>query len=128
MDTDAYSQEKVHVKGCNVYLSGPMTGIEDWNRTAFDKAEELLVCEPFNVVWIYNPADHIDEFKGLSHEMAIWRSIHSLVGIGSTKPLAPYYDLLVSLPGWEKSAGATLEREVAIACGIEVCELAEVVE
>ena len=37
-------------------------------------------------------------------------------------------DLLVSLPGWEKSAGATLERTVAEACGIEVCELAEAEE
>ena len=30
-----------HVKGRRVYLSGPMTGMEDWNMTTFDAAEKL---------------------------------------------------------------------------------------
>ena len=118
-----------HVKGRRVYLSGPMTGMEDWNRTTFDAAEKRLVCEPFDVMWIYNPADHIDEMRSLSHEEAMYLSIHSLMSIDvADSKFVPYYDVLVSLPGWEKSAGACLEREVAVACGIEVCELSEVVE
>ena len=43
-----------HVKGRRVYLSGPMTGMEDWNMTTFDAAEKRLVCEPFDVMGIYN--------------------------------------------------------------------------
>lgn len=35
-------------------------------------------------------------------------------------------DVLVSLPGWENSEGARLERLVAEACGIETCNLSEV--
>jgi hypothetical protein len=106
-----------------------MTGMEDWNRTTFDAAEKRLVCEPFDVMWIYNPADHIDEMRSLSHEEAMYLSIHSLMSIDvADSKFVPYYDVLVSLPGWEKSAGACLEREVAVACGIEVCELSEVVE
>ena len=38
----------------------------------------------------------------------------------------PHYDLLVSLPGWQDSAGARLEREVAEAIGMEVHDLGEV--
>ena len=118
-----------HVRGGHVYLSGPMTGIKDWNRAAFDEAEKRLLAlgaqEP------YNPANAIERFKSLSHETCMYRSLVELVDEEwSTEPgyPTPWYDLLVSLPGWEQSAGARLEREVAVACGIEVCELAEVVE
>ena len=118
-----------HVKGRRVYLSGPMTGIEDWNRPAFDAAEKRLVCEPFCVMGTYNPADNIDEMQSLSHEEAMYLSMHSLMSIDvAGSRFVPYYEVLVSLPGWEKSAGARLEREVAEACGIEVCDIDEVVE
>ena len=116
-----------HVRGRRVYLSGPMTGMEDWNRPAFDEAERRLVCEPFDAMGVYNPADNIDEMRSLSHEKAMYLSMHSLVSIDvAGSRFAPYYEVLVSLPGWEKSAGARLEREVAVACGIEVCDLDEV--
>ena len=118
-----------HVKGRRVYLSGPMTGMEDWNRTTFDAAEKRLVCEPFDVMGVYNPADNIDEMRSLSHEEAMYLSMHSLMSIDvADSKFVPYYEVLVSLPGWERSAGARLEREVAVACGIEVCDLDEVVE
>ena len=117
-----------HVSGRHVYLSGPMTGLPDWNRAAFDEAEKRLLAlgaqEP------YNPANAIERFKSLSHETCMYRSLVELVDEEwSTEPgyPTPWYDLLVSLHGWEQSAGARLEREVAEACGIEVCELAEVV-
>ena len=117
-----------HVKGLRVYISGPMTGIEGWNRAAFDGAEKRL-----RELWAqerYNPANYIESFESLSHAACMYRSLVELVDEEwSTEPgyPAPWYDLLVSLPGWEKSAGARLEREVAVACGIEVCDLDEVV-
>ena len=116
-----------HVKGRRVYLSGPMTGIEDYNRAAFDRA--ALDVMDAGADEVYDPAEHIDEYAQLSHERCMALSLRELIAeILWVDEVEPYYDMLVSLPGWEKSAGATLEREVAIACGIEVCELAEVVE
>ena len=109
-----------HVNGRRVYLSGPMTGIEGWNKPAFDGAEKQL--RKLNIHDVYNPADHIDSHSIASHCVAMQLSLNELT---STKP---WYDLLVSLPGWKQSAGARLEREVAEACGIEVCNLDEVVE
>jgi len=41
--------------------------------------------------------------------------------------LAPGRDVVVMLPGWQASRGATEERELALSLGIRVYELAEVV-
>ena len=108
-----------HVKGRRVYLSGPMTGIEGWNKPAFDGAEKQL--RKLNIHDVYNPADHIDSHSTASHCVAMQLSLNELT---STKF---WYDLLVSLPGWEQSAGARLEREVAEACGIEVCDIKDAI-
>lgn len=43
-----------------------------------------------------------------------------------TGRIVPYYDMLVSLPGWEGDPIARREREVAVLCGIECHDLAEV--
>ena len=132
MDTDAYSQEKVHVKGCNVYLSGPMTGIVDFNRKEFDDAAKYL--RRLGASCIYNPAENISYLVNKSHEYCMYFSLAKLIkrlvcicGSNVSNDGA-FYNVLVSLPGWQDSEGATLERAVAEACGIEVCDLDEVVE
>ena len=127
-----YSQEKVHVKGCNVYLSGPMTGIEDFNRKEFNDAAKYV--KRLGASCIYNPAENISYLVNKSHEYCMYCSLNALIKrlvcICGTKVTddGAFYDVLVSLPCWQDSAGARLEREVAEACGIEVCELSEVIE
>ena len=118
-----------HVRGRRVYLSGPMTGIKDWNGPAFADGMRLLAGFGADVDHSYNPAAHIAEMHKWSHDRCLMASIRALCSRrpGPQHSIAAY-DLIVSLPGWEKSAGARLEREVAEACGIEVCELADVVE
>jgi hypothetical protein len=49
---------------------------------------------------------------------ALWELTHN--------PWDLTYDLLISLPEWQDSAGARLEREVAEAIGMEVHDLGEV--
>ena len=67
----------IHVSGRRVYLSGPMTGIKDWNKAEFDEAEkrlrELGAQEP------YNPANFIGRFESLSHATCMYRSLVELV-------------------------------------------------
>ena len=118
-----------HVKGRSIYLSGPMTGLPDWNRAAFDDAMRTLAGFGADTDHSYNPASHVAEMHKWSHDRCLMASIRALCSRrpGPQHSIAAY-DLLVSLPGWEQSAGARLEREVAVACGIEVCELDEVVE
>ena len=117
-----------HVKGRRVYLSGPMTGLPDWNKAAFDDGMRLLAGFGADIDHSYNPADHIDEMRKWSHDRCLMASVRALCSRrpGPQHSIAAY-DVLVSLPGWERSAGARLEREVAEACGIEVCDLDEVI-
>ena len=117
----------IHVRGRRVYLSGPMTGIKDWNKPAFKEAERKLLS--LGIVTAYNPTDFIAILSEAPHEVSMFYSIHFMMQLGNLHhPYLPYYEVLVSLPGWEQSAGARLERDVAVACGIEVCNLDEVVE
>ena len=109
------------VEGKNVFLSGPMTGLPHWNRKAFMRADKLI--KTFDAAYIYNPAKHIKELEGFSHGMCMRVSLQNLCSLKN--PLV--YDVLVSLPGWENSVGARIEREVAKACGMEVCNIEDVI-
>ena len=115
----------IDITNKKIYLSGTMTGIKDYNRAAFDGAELDLLGAGADEV--YDPAEHIDEYASLSHEVCMARSLRELL---AERPWVvdeePYYDLLVSLPGWQYSAGARLEREVSEAIGMEVHDLGEV--
>ena len=108
-----------------IYLSGPMRGIEDYNRAAFDGAELDLLGAGADEV--YDPAEHIDEYAQLSHEQCMALSLRELIAERPwVEEIEPYYDMLVSLPGWQYSACARIEREVAMAIGMEVHDLWEV--
>lgn len=111
------------VEGKNVFLSGPMTGLQDWNRKAFMRADKSV--EMFGAAYIYNPAEHIEELEGFSHGMCMRVSLQRLCSICHGNPFI--YGVLVSLPGWENSSGACLERTVAKACGMEVCNIEDVI-
>lgn len=126
--------QMIDVKGKHVFLSGPMTGIDHYNVAAFCEAHARL--KEAGAEFVYNPAlkylikkqrklaamghgdwmaDCINELTKREAHDQTW---HDVV------PLK--YDLLASLPRWERSDGATKERTVAEACGIETCELEEV--
>lgn len=99
-----------------LYISGPVTGIEHDNVTAFRRAQRLLTeagYEAFIPHEIVEPSD--------SHETAMLLCVNELTertqkpGIGHP---VPRYDGVALLPGWEQSEGARLEVAVAEACGI----------
>lgn len=103
-------------KGAYVYLSGSMTGHPEWNKPTFDEYEKRLY--KMGASYVYNPAWNADNDNEKPHECYMLRDLCAL-----TRMIAggrPYFDYLVMIPGWEKSEGARVEREVAIACGIEV--------
>ena len=76
-----------------VYIAGPMTGIENWNRAEFNSAENFFTQEGIPVL---NPAKLP---LGMPEEryMPI-----CLAMVGQA-------DIVALLPGWTTSAGATVE-------------------
>ena len=100
-----------------VYISGPMTGLENYNREAFFDAERKLYL--LGAADVYNPARLVDEFM-LSREGYMLMDLGELT---SMERWEPYYGYIAMLKGWEKSPGSRLERDIAHVIGMEVIYL-----
>ena len=95
-----------------VYISGPMTGIKDYNAPAFNEAAEALreldyaVCSPTET----------SDFLGLhlSHQQYLRFDFERVLEA----------DFLVALDGWFDSKGARAEILMAIRIGTKVWEWA----
>lgn len=79
-----------------LYLSGPMTGVPDLNRPAFNAAAKALRAKGYIVV---NPPELDKHNPQRSWEGCLRRDIVELMGCS----------LIATLPNWRKSRGATLE-------------------
>lgn len=111
------------IRGCNVYLSGPVTSVphEEIINT-FGVAES--VCW-YNGANVFNPTRSVP--KDYNHETAMLRCLNELTMFDweAEKP-KPFYDFLIQLDGWRYSEGAIVERAVAEACGIDVISIHDV--
>ncbi len=91
------------------YLSGPMQGIEGFNRVTFNVVDDLLTTQLGLVV--VNPARLenpkldavLDGFPALSREFCLQRDVSLLMLCNS----------IVMLPDWQKSRGACMELAIA---------------
>lgn len=92
-----------------VYLSGPMTGIQDFNYPAFNTAAAQLRAAGFHVE---NPAENPEP------ECKSWQGFMRL----AVAQLATC-DRVVTLPGWQASRGAKVEVDLALMLEIVVLEL-----
>ena len=124
----------IDVHGKRIFLSGPITGTEHHNVAAFAEAHERL--KEAGASYVFDPAvGYLYQRQSLAsaktHEDYMTDCLHELTDRkkrtqGWEEVIPRKYDLLVSLPGWEGSDGASTERVVADACGIDVCDLREV--
>lgn len=98
-------------KRLRLYVSGKMTGLPFLNYPAFIAAGLQLTGAGFDVV---NPAtlDHSRHDQQWASFMRV--DIKALMDC----------DGVALLPGWENSKGATVERDLAVALGIDVWPLA----
>lgn len=83
-----------------IYVSGPMTGIEDWNFPAFNHWAKRLRNAGYEV---YNPAETDNGDTTKPRYYYLRQDVESLSKCKT----------LFLLPGWEQSAGARLEFEIA---------------
>lgn len=99
-----------------VYVAGPMTGLPQFNYPAFRTAAEQLRDAGYDV---RNPVDCEDHNPTPGTPQAWdWYMRHALRMVLDSHGIA-------LLPGWENSRGATLERNVALALGMDVLPLAD---
>ena len=89
-----------------IYISGPMTGLPEFNFPAFHAAAKRLRADGNEV---RNPAE-VGEEPGLQWEDYMRKDLRLLCDC----------DAIYLLPGWEKSKGAHLELHIAHRLGMEV--------
>jgi len=89
-----------------IYVAGPMSGIADFNFPVFNAAAAMLRYLGWTVE---NPAEHslADNLEWADY-MA-----YDLTRLGMC-------GAIYLLPGWSKSKGATIEKDLATALGIKV--------
>lgn len=92
-----------------VYISGPMTGLQDLNFPAFNAAAYSLRAQGHQVV---NPAE-VNPDITMTWEQCMRADIKALCDC----------DTIALLPGWETSRGAHLEVHVAHRLGLTVCSV-----
>lgn len=102
---------KVDIRGKNVFLSGPVSGMDRGEAAdAFQAAYSR--CVDAGARFVFNPVANVDPRE--SHEHAMLQCLNELTTVGGLG----HYDLLVQLHGWRNSEGALMELAVADACGI----------
>lgn len=97
-----------------VYVAGPMTGLPDFNRSAFHAAEKRLATLGHEVL---NPARLTPADLGLDREPAWSDWMRAAIRILMDA------DAVCLLPGWMGSRGAYLEFQIADKLCIPVEEL-----
>lgn len=91
-----------------VYISGPMTGYENYNRPAFNKVADKLRSQGYDVL---NPAE-----IGLGPD-ATWQDY-----MREDIRMLTHADAIYLLDGWEQSRGATIEKQIADVLQIPIFE------
>lgn len=84
----------------HIYLSGPMTGLPDYNRPAFDELAATLRADGKTV---FNPAEVGPRESIQPRAWYMKKDIEALLKS----------DSVYMMPGWESSEGARLEFEIA---------------
>ena len=92
-----------------MYLSGPMTGIENFNHNLFNNVAEEFRMSDFEVC---NPAEFFDGDTTRERKDYMRESIKWLLEA----------DTVVLLPGWMESEGAKLEARIATELDLIIVE------
>ena len=99
----------MHQTTRKVYISGPMTGHDDFNFPAFHEAAERFREAGWDVA---NPAENFDGRTDLPRELYVAADMAMLTDC----------DAIAMLPDWEDSPGAKLEYLVAHELGCAVLD------
>lgn len=94
----------------NYYLSGPMTGLPNYNYPTFNSAAEIVRSHGYIV---FNPAECFEGAQDLPKEVYMHEDLRAVIDS----------EAVILLPDWDKSSGSIVEVEVARACGLPLISL-----
>jgi len=92
------------------YIAGPISGMPNLNRAAFDEAAARLMLAGYGAV---NPHDINAAYPNPTRSEAMRRDIKVLVDC----------DAICLLAGHDESKGAVLELSIALALGLTVLDM-----
>lgn len=92
------------------YLSGPMTGLPNFNYSTFNNIARILRRAELDIV---NPAENFEGKDDLPREHYMRTDVQHLLEC----------DAIILIEGWERSKGAKLELEIAHQLGLEIYRL-----
>lgn len=100
----------------NLYIIGPVTGIEDDNIQEFGRVQNALRIAGHTSK---TPHDFIDPPAEWDYAMRVSiREMLRMRWISTPCVVIPRYDGIAMLDGWENSKGAKIEHDLAEALGI----------
>jgi hypothetical protein len=114
-----------------VYIAGPMTGLPEFNFPAFFAAEAELLGSGVDPILVFNPARRDNDVHGTdisegnadgSIEQAAAQhgfSLREALGADLTW-ICAHATRIHLLHGWPDSKGATAERAVGLALGLDI--------
>lgn len=100
------------MKKKRIFISGPMTGIKDFNFPLFNAVAAKLRDYGFDVV---NPVDICRKYK--KEKVLTDRNVFAQM-IAEQQEAERTCDVLMLLPGWEDSKGVRLELKTALELGL----------
>lgn len=107
-----------------VYISGPMTGLPNFNHDEFNRVAAELRNRGYEVL---NPAEtKVEEYpldfqpRNENDERKMWQAY-----MREAIRMMMDADVIVTLPGWEKSRGAKIEVILGNDLGIPVYAVGE---
>jgi len=98
-----------------LYLSGPMSGLPEFNYPAFQAAAERLRAQGSTVI---SPHELPANCPGCTNIGEHSWAQHMRVDLAALLTC----DVIVLLPGWQQSRGAQLEKTVAEAIGLMIVD------
>jgi hypothetical protein len=108
-----------------VYLCGPMRGCPGWNAAAFDRYAVEWEREGHTVLSpvVRNRLGGLDPLTTPKEELAVWAGNGDWLRkvISEDVAMTCSAEVLAAMPGWEASAGSTVEVALALFLGLPIC-------
>ena len=112
-----------------IYVAGPMRGLPNFNSSSFHEAAAKLRAQGH---FVFDPAAHDEEVFGKirspkGSEVGLARKagmttmeLRREVFATDTRWICEKAEAIYMLPGWQNSKGATAERALGIALGLQI--------